>query len=125
VHEIGLASGRSASVEPRGRSPAPLATPGCSPKRASQPPPPLPLPPSAFALAERERRLLLSRETHKGMRGWREVKREFKRCMRRITPELVDKYSAILFPTAYFIFNIGYWGYYLTELSSVEEVMIT
>uniref|UniRef100_A0A914KWQ6 Uncharacterized protein n=1 Tax=Meloidogyne incognita TaxID=6306 RepID=A0A914KWQ6_MELIC len=45
--------------------------------------------------------------------------------VRQITPEQVDKYSAIFFPTAYFIFNFGYWGYYLSELSSVEEVTIT
>ncbi|KAI1696194.1 neurotransmitter-gated ion-channel ligand binding domain-containing protein [Ditylenchus destructor] len=54
-----------------------------------------------------------------------ELWRMFIRSSKRVSPEMVDKYSAILFPTAYFIFNVGYWGYYLTELSSVEEVMIT
>ncbi|TMS37609.1 hypothetical protein L596_004505 [Steinernema carpocapsae] len=40
-----------------------------------------------------------------------------------IQPETVDKYSAIFFPTAYFIFNLGYWGYYLSHLSSIEETV--
>ncbi|KHN82242.1 Ligand-gated ion channel 50 [Toxocara canis] len=48
--------------------------------------------------------------------------RRLSRNLRDLQPETVDKYSAILFPTAYFIFNVGYWSYYLTSLSSVEEV---
>ena len=35
------------------------------------------------------------------------VRRIYRACC-KITPEAVDKYSAILFPTAYFIFNIGW-----------------
>src|ERR1700722_9814495 len=47
-------------------------------------------------------------------RWWRQTARDFQ-------PETVDKYSAILFPTAYFIFNVGYWGYYLSPLSAHED----
>ncbi len=47
-------------------------------------------------------------------RWWRHISRDFQ-------PETVDKYSAILFPTAYFIFNVGYWGYYLSPLSAHED----
>ncbi|CAD5226646.1 unnamed protein product [Bursaphelenchus xylophilus] len=43
--------------------------------------------------------------------------------MKMSNPEKVDKYSAILFPTAYFIFNVGYWGYYLTDLSAEDMVI--
>uniref|UniRef100_F1L3F4 Ligand-gated ion channel 50 n=1 Tax=Ascaris suum TaxID=6253 RepID=F1L3F4_ASCSU len=34
--------------------------------------------------------------------------RRLSRNLRDVQPETVDKYSAILFPTAYFIFNVGY-----------------
>uniref|UniRef100_A0A183C393 Neur_chan_LBD domain-containing protein n=1 Tax=Globodera pallida TaxID=36090 RepID=A0A183C393_GLOPA len=57
-------------------------------------------------------------------RGPRHFLRAAWRSVKSITPEQVDKYSAIFFPTAYFIFNFGYWGYYLSELSSVDEVNI-
>ncbi|KAL3094300.1 hypothetical protein niasHS_004056 [Heterodera schachtii] len=56
--------------------------------------------------------------------GPRQFVRAICRSVKSITPEQVDKYSAIFFPTAYFIFNFGYWGYYLSELSSVDEVNI-
>lgn len=29
-------------------------------------------------------------------------------------PEVIDRFSAIMFPTAFFIFNVCYWGYYLS-----------
>jgi len=48
---------------------------------------------------------------------WRRIKNAFI----DLQPETVDKYSAILFPTAYFIFNVGYWGYYLSSLSAIPE----
>uniref|UniRef100_A0A914W1Z9 Uncharacterized protein n=1 Tax=Plectus sambesii TaxID=2011161 RepID=A0A914W1Z9_9BILA len=35
--------------------------------------------------------------------------------------ERIDKYSAIGFPAAYFIFNCMYWGYYLTPISKDDE----
>ncbi|CEF59284.1 Gamma-aminobutyric acid A receptor/Glycine receptor alpha family and Neurotransmitter-gated ion-channel transmembrane domain and Neurotransmitter-gated ion-channel family and Neurotransmitter-gated ion-channel ligand-binding domain-containing protein [Strongyloides ratti] len=50
--------------------------------------------------------------------------KRIKLAFKHLKPETVDKYSAILFPTAYFIFNFGYWGYYLTDLSSVEEATV-
>lgn len=55
--------------------------------------------------------------------SWFRFKR-LRAAMHALEPEVVDKYSAIFFPTAYFAFNIGYWSYYLTSLSSVEEVTI-
>ncbi|KAL3981575.1 Neurotransmitter-gated ion-channel ligand binding domain family protein [Acanthocheilonema viteae] len=47
--------------------------------------------------------------------------RRLRKILHSLEPEVVDKYSAIFFPTAYFVFNIGYWSYYLTSLSSAEE----
>ncbi|CAI5447239.1 unnamed protein product [Caenorhabditis angaria] len=52
----------------------------------------------------------------------REKKRWFSSIRKRwrsieIRPETVDFYSAIFFPTAYMLFNISYWGFYLTNLS--------
>ncbi|OZC10435.1 Neurotransmitter-gated ion-channel transmembrane region [Onchocerca flexuosa] len=47
--------------------------------------------------------------------------RRLRKMLQSLEPEVVDKYSAIFFPTAYFVFNIGYWSYYLTSLSSAEE----
>ncbi|CAD6194596.1 unnamed protein product [Caenorhabditis auriculariae] len=38
-----------------------------------------------------------------------------------IRPETVDFYSAIFFPTTYMMFNISYWGYYLSSLSEMIE----
>lgn len=35
--------------------------------------------------------------------------------------ERIDKYSAIGFPAAYFVFNCMYWGYYLTPISKSNE----
>uniref|UniRef100_A0AAF5Q3K3 Ligand-gated ion channel 50 n=1 Tax=Wuchereria bancrofti TaxID=6293 RepID=A0AAF5Q3K3_WUCBA len=51
--------------------------------------------------------------------------RRLRRMFHSLEPEVVDKYSAILFPTAYFVFNIGYWSYYLTSLSSAEEQTVS
>ncbi|KAK6109767.1 Neurotransmitter-gated ion-channel ligand binding domain family protein [Brugia pahangi] len=51
--------------------------------------------------------------------------RRLRRMLHSLEPEVVDKYSAILFPTAYFVFNIGYWSYYLTSLSSAEEQTVS
>uniref|UniRef100_A0A1I7XSA4 Neur_chan_memb domain-containing protein n=1 Tax=Heterorhabditis bacteriophora TaxID=37862 RepID=A0A1I7XSA4_HETBA len=38
-----------------------------------------------------------------------------------LKPETVDFYSAIFFPTAYCMFNITYWGYYLSSLSEIDD----
>uniref|UniRef100_A0A7E4VP77 Neur_chan_LBD domain-containing protein n=1 Tax=Panagrellus redivivus TaxID=6233 RepID=A0A7E4VP77_PANRE len=48
-----------------------------------------------------------------------------RRFFKEITPDKVDKYSAIMFPTAYLLFNTFYWSYYLTDLSSIEDVVIS
>ncbi|CAO4372918.1 unnamed protein product [Caenorhabditis nigoni] len=39
------------------------------------------------------------------------------RALKDLRPETVDFYSAIFFPTAYMLFNISYWSFYLTSLS--------
>ncbi|CAJ0565058.1 unnamed protein product, partial [Mesorhabditis spiculigera] len=49
------------------------------------------------------------------------VRKRWKK-MPTIRPEVVDFYSAILFPTCYCMFNIAYWTYYLTDLSSSVEL---
>lgn len=47
--------------------------------------------------------------THRGRtkKGWIECFRLLYKRINEIRPESVDKYSAIMFPTAYFIFNVG------------------
>ncbi|KAI6176179.1 Ligand-gated ion channel 50 [Aphelenchoides bicaudatus] len=47
----------------------------------------------------------------------------FYQLYKRITvgPETIDKYSAIGFPMAYFIFNLLYWGYYLSDMSAINQ----
>jgi len=39
--------------------------------------------------------------------------------------ERIDKYSAIGFPAAYFIFNCMYWGYYMTPISGSDDMPTT
>nr|AHM25233.1 acetylcholine-gated chloride channel ACC-1 [Haemonchus contortus] len=41
-----------------------------------------------------------------------------------LRPETVDFYSAIFFPTAYCMFNVTYWSYYLSGLSAVDEDVV-
>lgn len=43
------------------------------------------------------------------------------KAFKNVRPETVDFYSAIFFPTAYMLFNISYWGYYLSSLSAKVE----
>lgn len=31
-------------------------------------------------------------------------------------PEKIDRFSAIVFPTAFFCFNVFYWGYYVSKI---------
>uniref|UniRef100_A0AC35U6J2 Ligand-gated ion channel 50 n=1 Tax=Rhabditophanes sp. KR3021 TaxID=114890 RepID=A0AC35U6J2_9BILA len=51
--------------------------------------------------------------------------RRFHGCLQNLQPETVDKYSAIFFPIGYLCFNIAYWGYYLTDLSAIEENVVS
>ncbi|KAF8374498.1 acc-1 [Pristionchus pacificus] len=48
-------------------------------------------------------------------RVWNLMKR-----IKKIKAETVDFYSAIFFPLAYCLFNLCYWGYYLSDLSKVD-----
>ncbi|CAB3405778.1 unnamed protein product [Caenorhabditis bovis] len=48
------------------------------------------------------------------------IRRKF-RAIQKLRPEIVDFYSAIFFPTAYMIFNISYWSFYLTSLSEYVD----
>ncbi|KJH52122.1 Cation transporter family protein [Dictyocaulus viviparus] len=51
--------------------------------------------------------------------------RKWWRTCPSLRPETVDFYSAIFFPTAYCMFNVTYWGYYLSSLSAIDEETTT
>ncbi|CAI4227846.1 unnamed protein product [Auanema sp. JU1783] len=51
---------------------------------------------------------------------WDTIRAKWK-ALGPLRPETVDFYSAILFPTSYCLFNIIYWGYYLSSLSAAIE----
>uniref|UniRef100_A0A1I7U6K1 Neur_chan_memb domain-containing protein n=1 Tax=Caenorhabditis tropicalis TaxID=1561998 RepID=A0A1I7U6K1_9PELO len=59
-------------------------------------------------------------------RKWFSGMRRRWRALKELKPETVDFYSAIFFPTAYMLFNISYWSFYLTSLSEYfdEDVNI-
>ncbi|KAE9421052.1 hypothetical protein Angca_008803 [Angiostrongylus cantonensis] len=60
------------------------------------------------------------RKKHQGC-NIMESLRKWWRAQPPLRPETVDFYSAIFFPTAYCMFNVTYWGYYLSSLSAIDD----
>ncbi|PAV65667.1 hypothetical protein WR25_12755 [Diploscapter pachys] len=44
--------------------------------------------------------------------------------MEQLTPERIDRFSSIMFPLSFLIFNLSYWIYYLQRKQQIAEQMI-